>query len=535
MKKILLTIVAALMCIVSAQAQQFTEIVMDADNKAEVTTKTGQNYFQHTATESCELRINVGYYGTVIYQCERDGVAYSTPLALDRTAGGNEYKINIEEGRTYYFTTNSVAEAHKITFYYSDGDNSITMSSNYDDGAVVNTASNNLELTFDRTVTATPYVSYGDGQREEISSSYVNAILTGQYFYSITLNSLISYLLDGNKIAVGDKFTITIENIADAANPDVIYGEDGTFSITFELGELPATLVSTDPADGSTIYTYYPEGGDEGLITFTFSEELNSSTDGVSVTASYGDMGAGSYESFNLPFTISGNTVTADIRGIRFPEYVDGGRGSSSQPTSVRVALSGLTTPDGRTVITNYPNAGTSAVMVFYTVVKQEISFIYDFMPQSGTDEPLSNYDEIMIWLNNPIMYDGITQTWYNARGQQMTRSFTSDEITFEWSDEYYGYVAYVPVSDISYNDSPVTLTVDNAYLMNGDPVTITGTFNNDQTVTGIDTVETADGSDIVTVYDITGTQVRRAAASEALDGLAKGIYIVNGKKHVVK
>lgn len=535
MKKLLFTLVAALMCMMQAHAQDFTQVVMDENGRAEVELHKGQNYLQHTAIRSGELRINVGFYGTVIYQCERDGVAFDTPLPLDRTATGNEYKITVEEGRTYYFTTSSVVETQTITFYYSDGDNSIQMSSNYEDGAVVSTTDRNLELTFDRAVTCDSYVTCGSNPREELPSSYINTILNGQYFYSVTLSQLINYLIDGGKLAVGDSFTITLENIADAANPDVIYGEDGTFSITFELGEMPATLESINPANGSNIYTYYPVDGEEGLITFTFSDSISTDTQGVDVTVSYGDMEAGSYVAFNPPYTIEGNDVTVDIRGIRFPETVSGGRGGSTEePTMVSFLLSGLTTTDGRPVSTNYPDVGTSAVLAFYTVVKQEISFIYDFLPQSGTDEPLDNYDEILIWLNNPIMYDGITQTWYNARGQQMSRSFTAEQVPFEWDDLYEGYVAHVSVSDISYNNSPVTLTVDNAYLMNGDAVTITGTFNNGQ-ATGITSV-TADGADgEVEVYTIGGTLVRKSAASQALNGLSKGLYIVNGKKYVVR
>lgn len=53
-----------------------------------------------------------------------------------------------------------------------------------------------------------------------------------------------------------------------------------------------------------------------------------------------------------------------------------------------------------------------------------------------------------------------------------------------------------------------------------------------DGEATGIEAVETA-GEKAFDVYTISGVQVRRAA--KTLDGLQKGIYIVNGKKQVVK
>ncbi len=53
-------------------------------------------------------------------------------------------------------------------------------------------------------------------------------------------------------------------------------------------------------------------------------------------------------------------------------------------------------------------------------------------------------------------------------------------------------------------------------------------------TSTGITGVE-ADGGQKVDVYTIGGVKVRTAEAATALDGLAKGVYIVAGKKYVVR
>ena len=54
------------------------------------------------------------------------------------------------------------------------------------------------------------------------------------------------------------------------------------------------------------------------------------------------------------------------------------------------------------------------------------------------------------------------------------------------------------------------------------------------ETSTGITGVE-ADGGQMVDVYTIGGVKVRTAEAATALDGLAKGVYIVAGKKYVVR
>ena len=214
---------------------------------------------------------------------------------------------------------------------------------------------------------------------------------------------------------------------------------------------------------------------------------------------------------------------------------MEGGRGSSgTAATTVSFTLSGLTTTDGRAVQTNYPTAGTSAVLAFYTVQKEEISFIYDFIPQSGSTS-LEGYDEIIIWLNNPISYDGVTITWQDARGNERSRTYTPEQVPFEWDDYEEGYLGHVSLAGISYNRSPVTVTVDNAALMNGDPVTITGQFNTGGTVSVDNAVVDGNPNAVVKVYGIDGTFVKEGPAATVLDGLRKGVYITGGKKVVVK
>lgn len=538
MKKILFVLFAAIMGFTGAAAQDadFKTIEIAGDGQTEVELTMGINYFMLTAPQDGTLAFSMGWSSTMVYLTDENGTE-DTKVLLAKTVDldkGNIYTIDVKEGQLYYFSTSIVVDPVTMTVGYGVIDNSIKLSSNYEDGQVFNLNGSNLELVFDRQVAIErTLVAYGDGKDEDIPTSCINAIYAaGQYYYTIMLRDLVEYLMDGGKIAVGGKFTVRLEGIADANNPEEIYGDDGSYEITLEVGDMPATLLSIDPADGSNIYTYYPEDGDDGFITFTFSDPLNEDKAGVLATLSWGDQEAGSFEQHYPDFTIEGNTVTVDIRGIMIPEETEGSRGTSGA-TTVTLSISGLTTADGRSVDPNYPEAGRNAILAFYHVTKQEISFIYDFYPQSG-NASLEGYDEIMIWLNNPVMYDGVTITWYDVRGTQHSRTYTPEEVAFEWDDYEDGYVAYVSLRNIRVNNQPVTVTVDNARLMNGDPVTITGTFNTD--ATGIDNATVgADPSAKVKVYSLDGRFVREAAAADAVDGLAKGVYIVGGKKLMVK
>ena len=68
-----------------------------------------------------------------------------------------------------------------------------------------------------------------------------------------------------------------------------------------------------------------------------------------------------------------------------------------------------------------------------------------------------------------------------------------------------------------------------------GDKQDVPFSYDNYDKPTGIYDIPTVEAPRIVRVYTISGTMVRTAdSEANALDGLAKGMYIVNGKKYVV-
>lgn len=425
------------------------------------------------------------------------------------------------------------------TLSLKHGWSSITLTSNFSDGDTYTVSGSNLELAFDRTVDIDHnWIEYGeetDGvfkTKEEIPAGYINGTYTTQYFYSIELSKFIREMAEDGKLDVGDKFKITLEGIHDANDESVIYGEDGNYSVTLIMGEMPGELVSVTPAQGTTLYTYYPETGDEGLLTFTFTDELNTDKSKVTVDVFYGDSEAGSYGAYNPEFTIEGKTVVVDLRGYRFPESVETSRSGEVQ-TVITMNIKGLTTTDGRAIITNNASAGTSGVVVTYPLKKQEISFYYDFLPTEGSS--LADCSEIIIWLPEEvgvITFDKVLLQWLNNRGTLQTKEFKAEEVPFAYDKSYAGYVSHIPLAGVS-KDREVTLTVEGGMLSNGDSIEITGKFNTNPT--GIDSVLGEDANAVVKLYTIDGILVKEAPAATVLTGVKKGVYIMNGKKVVVK
>ena len=542
MKRLIFTLIGIVMGLTGVKAVTFTPIdITDPSEPVTVKFVMGPNYLQLNAIETNTIHFNVGYYGIMMFECNALGEEGKNLSVTYDNDGHRIFSCEVEEGKTYYFSTSMITEPSiDVTIYYgSGGGMPITLTSNYSDGDTYIVSGSNLELAFDRTVNIdNHWIEYGeesDGtfkSKEEIPTGYINGILTTQYFYSIELSKFIREMASDGKLQVGDKFRITLEGIHDATDESVIYGETGNYSVTLIMGEMPGELVPVDPAQGTTLYTYYPEKGKEGLLTFTFTDELNTDKSKVTVELFYGDSEAGSFGSYNPDFTIEGKTVVVDLRGYRFPETVESSRNGEVQ-TVITMNIKGLTTTDGRAIITNNASAGTSGIVVTYPLVKQEISFYYDFLPTEGSS--LADCSEIIIWLPEEVgvlTFDKVLLQWLNNRGTLQTKEFKAEDVPFAYDESYNGYVSHIPLAGVS-KDREVTLTVEGGMLSNGDSVEITGKFNTNPT--GIDSVLGEDANAVVKLYTIDGILVKEAPAATVLTGVKKGVYIMNGKKVVVK
>lgn len=544
MKRLLFTLLSIVLLAGGASAQiSWKEIVItDVDEPTTVTfTIGGANYLEFTAVATGVVSFEMGWSGIRLYYSDVTGAqGDNVPAKSDASTDyATIYQLQVEEGQTYRLTTSSVTQAWTANVYYGEGESQVdlSMTSSYNDGDKYSVIDKNLELVFNLPISVeNVMIAYGeqpDGTfAVERPVSDYSFTYTTQCFFVVELNKIIEPMIEENDIRPGEKFRITVNGIQSQGSDPQIYGEDGTYSVTLELDEMPVQVTDINPANGSTLHTFYPEGGDAGLITFTFDAELdpdpmaNGGTRPISVTCSYGDPESGSGATHNLPYTIGGNTLTADIRGIRFPETVSSSRGGE-QPTSITLNLKGLRSVDGRDVRTNYVGAGTTAVMAIYPLEKEQIQFYYDSDPQGGS---LQGYNEVLLWLSAPLLsFDNITYSWETSRGTR-TMVYGSDEIEFTYDEMMGGYTAYVPLDGVS-KAVPVTMTLVGGTLMNGDAANLEILFD---PTTGISDV-TVDGDEVVKVYTIGGTLVKECKQSEAANGLAKGVYIINNKKYVVK
>ena len=549
MKKTLFFLFAALMSFVSMSAQEQRPVdnnmieLASVDDEATFTFNANVHAFTFQAIEDGIIEFHVGWSSVMIYSTDR-AFTEATKVMLNKQADseGNFYFWEVEKGKTYYFSTSVLTDPVEIKVRYGTGDPGILIEANYEDNSLYSVTGRDLELTVDRQVSVAKYVViYGDDNiEEEIPADYIQANYAMSYYITIMLGGLTDYLMDGGKITYGDKFTIRLEGIADANDPSTIYGEDGVIQRTFTLGEKPATVTNISPASGSEMYTYYPTDGEDGVVTFTFSDPLDETAEDVTCKVVYGDMEAGSYAELTVPFAISGNTVTVDLRGITFPENVAGGRGGSSlQQTNISITIRNLKTVDGREVQTNSEGSGISAVVASYRIVKQEIQYAVFWDPDQSNTLIFRENDHVTCYITQPIHFDGVTMTYWNGSGRELSKTLTLEDnpeyLTYGYDEDMGAYAIYISLNGVSFYNQGVTISLNNASLMNGDEIQVSTHYEGSRT-SGIDAVVTGGDADaVVKVYAIDGTFVKEDAAGTVLQGLPKGLYIVGGKKVVVK
>lgn len=549
MKKTLFFLFAALMSFVSMSAQEQRPVdnnmieLASVDDEATFTFNANVHAFTFQAIEDGIIEFHVGWSSVMIYSTDR-AFTEATKVMLNKQADseGNFYFWEVEKGKTYYFSTSVLTDPVEIKVRYGTGDPGILIEANYEDNSLYSVTGRDLELTVDRQVSVAKYVViYGDDNiEEEIPADYIQANYAMSYYITIMLGGLTDYLMDGGKITYGDKFTIRLEGIADANDPSTIYGEDGVIQRTFTLGEKPATVTNISPASGSEMYTYYPTDGEDGVVTFTFSDPLDETAEDVTCKVVYGDMEAGSYAELTVPFAISGNTVTVDLRGITFPENVAGGRGGSSlQQTNISITIRNLKTVDGREVQTNSEGSGISAVVASYRIVKQEIQYAVFWDPDQSNTLIFRENDHVTCYITQPIHFDGVTMTYWNGSGRELSKTLTLEDnpeyLTYGYDEDMGAYAIYISLNGVSFYNQGVTISLNNASLMNGDEIQVSTHYEGSRT-SGIDAVVTGGDADaVVKVYAVDGTFVKEGAAGTVLQGLPKGLYIVGGKKVVVK
>jgi hypothetical protein len=204
-------------------------------------------------------------------------------------------------------------------------------------------------------------------------------------------------------ITGGEELTVTLKNLTTADG--TAYTENGgNGEFKFLAVNTPVELVSSQIP--STISSYYAQSSADSQLQFTFSGAIE---ENPQVQLCYALLDIDFEYVENLPTTVNGNVVTADLAGKR--------RASSDMSTSgctdkvVYIRLLKIKDAEGHSVW----STGQGTTGSFYYEVPfnniERVNVLSEFNPANGSD--LTNVDKLNIWFNqaNSLTYDGVRFT----------------------------------------------------------------------------------------------------------------------------
>ena len=464
--------------------------------------------------------------GSVIAPYEE--AAHENPImSANDFYGANGEKVrvyNVTEGQTLYFYNVMPLDGGSFRIATGDeevvlsraipaaGDTPVSLSTNYD-----------VSLSFTIPVKCTKATIEVNGEKAELTPYVSNTYITINWF-----NTVRQWYREG-KIKAGDTLTLTVTGIRDAGNsanrPDFGNGV-GKLILNYKMAGKPAELVweKGTPVSGvSDFLSYYLPGGDEGIVSYTFSEDLDPQCH-PKAEISYGDpdnIEMGMYKEYP-PVTVEGKTVSINLQGVkRFPEEMLPGLPAQK---FIDLTVSGIKSADGQYVLTGY-SASPYSFGYSYNFKTLVYSIAADWIPAAGSQ--LNGGEEMEIWVLNgsKIMFDTVDFS-YVKDGKPYKVSVPYSDLKVE-NDSYSAddLLYYLSAPTIEADpDSEILVTFGGLKCADGLDHDSDILAKYKSSTTGVEGIEAAEGDNVY--YDLTG---RRVASPE------KGIYIHNGKKVVIK
>ena len=437
--------------------------------------------------------------------------------------GQESFSLNVKAGETYYLFAGFCADqgTFKMTM---NSDNSIQLISTTPDNGVVFDLSEGgiITVQFNQAIQIGSAMISCNQTKTEIPFDIQNGSVV------LDIKERIYGLTEKGNLKAGDKFGIILNGICSLNDNKIIYGKDGTLTLTYELGETPIALQSTTNVENNPFLSYWIENDPKGIITLTFNGNLlpdGERTKEAVATVTAGDMEAGVdgfyYE--EVPYTVKGNQLFINLTGkLRqaknmlspdfYPEFI------SIKVKDIRSANGKMAYCPGK------GGLGSFAFDMKYEEVKADP--ISEFTP--GGNSTLDEVESIEIWVTDyaKIKHDGILFICENG----------ADKDSVIVTD-------FEAVADTEYEGACI-LNVKVPAAVKAHKGNVTVTFLHLECIDGLDhakdlsatyTVTTAidnvlNDNSAAVIYDLKGIKTNARSIRELPDGL----YIVNGKKYMI-
>ncbi len=346
--------------------------------------------------------------------------------------------------------------------------------------------------------------------------------------YSFNIRSQLFDWMNTGIVKPGDEFYFVMTNVRDAGKETTIYGDNGTFSVKYIVPEMPIVLESENIPE--TFLSYWPVGGEEGLVTLNFSGEV---AEGVSASLSWGNAEAeGEYYIEELPLKIEGKTITLDLRGVLRTKTTML-PGAVASYSTMRVDIVNVMDKKGNPCYTDRQGVVGSFI---YTLDYKDVTGNLAFQFSPGAGKSLAGKKNLDLWINDASLvysYSGVNAEYTTADNAPKNEFITKDMLSV--SSDADGLFITIPLSETIQTAPNVKISLAEVEYSDGIKRDIEATFNT--TDTGIGAVTT--GKDVIdgkfSVFTADGRSVMKAATKDNLKTLPKGVYVIDGQKFVVK
>ena len=327
---------------------------------------------------------------------------------------------NFVGGTTYYlggsvgeglFIMNSNA---KVVITVSSSEISLNTVSPAEGSTISTGGKAQIDIAFNCNVLLESATISAGGQTETLIHSETDASQIRTYGNTviILLKDLLQSWYDAGVVSGGEALTVTLNGIRNMNATDVVYGENGSLTLNYIVGEQPAVLVSSinTPDQMSSVKSYYFEDDATGTISLTFSRSLkNDPNDMPFATWGIGNKESetGDYYEERLPITVDGNSIIISLQG-KLRDLA--AMGLSSQYTDVQIDIKNVKTADGDYVYTE-GSGSLGSFNYLYKLNYVVCDIVAEFAPSKGA---IKAGDNLEIWImgESDLRYEGVAFTY---------------------------------------------------------------------------------------------------------------------------
>lgn len=400
----------------SAYADDIDFVDLELDQEYSLTGIFSKHYYKYTATASGTLTF-IGTDLMYLYDLDSGETSLGTSSYVD---GKRKVTYEVEADNTYYFyyKLNSSSTA-TFTASFVDPDTGIELT--YTNPATETTldivSGGLISLQFNIEVSLGSATLSSGSQSETVSYNYVNG------YYSYSIKDIVYNWLSAESISPGDDVTLTISNVTSVANSNVVYGDDGTLTLTYLAPEMPTTFEKESSTIPAKFLSYWLPDDEDGKMILVFSGNLNEEVT-PTVTLRFGSTDEEDAMYTEYPdCTVSGNTVTVDFTdSLRLAEKMLPNASNPTSYTTMSIKVSGIY--DVNNVLIVDPDATGSAGSCNISLDYEDISanVTTDFDPSSGKVLATTR-TSVELWINgiSVVSYSGANLSYTSSNGNVST------------------------------------------------------------------------------------------------------------------